>query len=104
MPTPVAPEVPLAVVGGWLATDLVDVTADLACLDGSGFWAVVVPFEGPPLCARFAHVRAARPWPGAPWRGPAVHEWRTSLDEEAFARACRTSGGASPPVTCTRST
>ena len=35
-----------------------------------GFWAVVLPFEGAPVCARFADVRPARPWPGPPWRGP----------------------------------
>ena len=38
-------QIPLAVVGGRLATDLVDLTDDLAALDSSGFWAVVVPFE-----------------------------------------------------------
>ncbi len=81
---PLAPEIPLAVVGGRLATDLVDVTDDLACLDSAGFWAVVLPFEGDPVCARFAHVRPARPWPGAPWRGPAPDAWRTSLDGPAF--------------------
>jgi para-aminobenzoate synthetase component 1 len=77
---------PLAVVGGRLATDLVDVTSDLAALDSSGFWAVVLPFEGDPVCARFAHVRPARPWPGAPWRGPAADSWRTSLDEATFRK------------------
>lgn len=74
----------LAVVGGRLATELVDVTDDLAALDSSGFWAVVLPFEGPAVCARFANVRAARPWPGAPWRGPAPGDWTSSLDEAAF--------------------
>ena len=67
-----------------MATDLVDVTSDLAALDSSGFWAVVLPFEGPPLCARFARVRPARPWPGPQWKGPELDEWRTSLDEAAF--------------------
>ncbi len=71
-------------VGGRLATDLVDVTADLTALDSSGFWAVVLPFAGAPVCARFATVRPARPWPGPPWRGPAVEDWRTSLDRAAF--------------------
>lgn len=40
---------PLAVVGGRLATGLVDVTSDLAALDSTGFWAVVLPFEGDPI-------------------------------------------------------
>ncbi len=74
----------LAVVGGRLATGLRDVTADLAALDSSGFWAVVLPFEGDPVCARFDSVRPATPWRGRPWRGPARDSWTTSLDETAF--------------------
>ena len=77
---------PLAVVGGRLFTDLVDVTADLEALDHSGQWAVVLPFDGPPLCARFARVRSARPWPGPVWKGVAPDTWRTSLDRDRFCR------------------
>ncbi len=73
-------------VGGHLATELLDVTPDLAALDSSGFWAVVLPFEGAPVCARFGHVRPARPWPGAPWRGPSPASWRSSLDEAGFRK------------------
>ena len=81
----VTPELaPLAVVGGRLATGLLDVTADLAALDSSGFWAVVLPFSGDPVCARFAEVRPARPWPGLPWHGPPVQSWTTSLDQAGF--------------------
>jgi para-aminobenzoate synthetase component 1 len=76
----------LAVVGDRLLTDLADVTDDLTALDSSGWWAVVVPFDGPALCARFHTVRPARPWPGPPWRGPAPGAWRTSLDQAAFER------------------
>jgi para-aminobenzoate synthetase component 1 len=75
---------PLAVVGGRLLTGLVDVTSDLAALDGSGLWAVVLPFDGDPVLARFAEARPARPWPGRPWHGPATGAWRTSLDRDAF--------------------
>ena len=74
----------LAVVGGRLLTDLVDVTSDLSALDGHGQWAVVVPFDGQPLCARFARVRPARPWPGPQWHGPAAGDWRSSLDHDQF--------------------
>lgn len=74
----------LAVVGDRLATDLVDLTDDLAALDGAGFWAVVLPFDGPPVCARFATVRPAVPWPGDRWRGPEPPAWTTTLDREAF--------------------
>jgi para-aminobenzoate synthetase component I len=75
---------PLAVVGGRLCTDLVEVTSDLAALDSGGFWAVVLPFEGTPTCARFATVRPATTWPGPPWSGPSVEAWTTSLDRAAF--------------------
>ncbi len=78
---------PLAVVGGRLATGLVDLTADLGALDSAGFWAVAVSFEGHATCARFERVRPARPWPGRPWRGPPAGSWRTSLDGPAFAKA-----------------
>lgn len=79
------PAEPLAVVGGRLLTGLVDVTSDLAALDSSGFWAVVLPFEGSPVCARFADVRPATPWRGRPWQGPDRHTWTTSLDAAQFA-------------------
>ena len=75
---------PLAVVGGRLATGLRDVTADLEALDSTGFWAVVVSFEGDAVCARFDSVRPARPWPGPPWSGPPATAWVTSLDRDAY--------------------
>src|SRR3546814_12508620 len=84
MPRPVTPDSALAVVGGRLATELVDVTSDLAALDSHGFWAVVLPFEAAPLCARFATVRPAPPWPGPPWRGQQPAEWQTPLSGHAF--------------------
>src|SRR6185503_9549398 len=80
---------PLAVVGGRLATGLQEVTSDLAALDSHGFWAVVLPFSGPPVCARFARVRPAVPWPGPPWKGPPADTWTTSLDRDAFCSGVR---------------
>jgi para-aminobenzoate synthetase component 1 len=77
-------EPPLAVVGNQLATELVDVTSDISALDGEGFWAVVLPFDGPPVCARFARVRPARPWPGPPWQGPHPDTWTSTLDRAGF--------------------
>jgi para-aminobenzoate synthetase component 1 len=67
-----------------LATDLVDVTSDVTALDGEGFWAVVLPFDGPALCARFATVRPSPQWPGDRWRGPRADQWETSLDRAGF--------------------
>ena len=46
-----------------LGTGLRDVTSDLGALDSEGFWAVVLPYSGAPVCARFDHVRPATPWP-----------------------------------------
>ena len=76
----------VAVLDGRLFTDLVDVTSDLAALDGHGLWAVVLPFEGAPVCARFERARPAVPWPGVPWIGPAPHTWTSSLDRNEFSR------------------
>lgn len=85
MPRPTyGPDGPLAVVGGRLATGLLDVTHDLTAVDGPGFWAVVISFEGQVTCARFADVRPARPWTGPRWRGPRREAWTSSLDETAF--------------------
>lgn len=75
----------LAVVGGHLCTDLIDLTDDLAALDSSGFWAVVIPYEGAACCARFATVRPARPWSGPLWHGPDPESWTSSLDAAGFA-------------------
>lgn len=77
-------EQPLAVVGGRLCTGLEEVTSDLAALDSGGFWAVVLPYSGPPVCARFSSVRPARPWPGPPWHGPDPSGWTSSLTRDAF--------------------
>lgn len=72
-------------MGGLLATRLRDVTTDLAALDGEGWWAVVVSYEGKVVCGRFDDVRPAPlPRPRAPWRGPAPSAWTTSLDRAAY--------------------
>ncbi len=78
----------LAVLGDRLATGVLDVTSDVAALDGGrGFWAVVLPYEGEPTCARFDRVVPARPWPGPAWAGPQRREWSTSLDRDGFRAA-----------------
>jgi para-aminobenzoate synthetase component I len=75
--------------GGRLATGCTDVTDDPAALDGSGFWAVVMTFEGAPTFARFAQVQPAavpeadRPWPEL------TGGWRTTMDRPAYVAACR---------------
>ena len=83
------PGTALAVVGDRLCTGLRDVTDDLAALDGEGFWAVVLPFAGTPVLARFDDVRPARPWPGRPWHGPERDAWVSSLDQAGFESGVR---------------
>jgi para-aminobenzoate synthetase component 1 len=78
-------DVPVAVVGGRLLTGLRDVTTDVGALDSTGTWAVVIPFAGPPVCARFERNRPARPWPGPRWQGPAPEAWTSSLDRAGYA-------------------
>ena len=71
-------------VGERLLTGLRDVTSDLAALEGRGTWAVVLPYDGEPVCARFERCEPARPWTGRPWVGVDPESWRTSLDQAAF--------------------
>ncbi|MGP3933859.1 chorismate-binding protein [Nonomuraea sp. KM88] len=79
-----------ACLGGVLATELRDVTTDLAALDGQGWWAVVVDYEGKVMCARFDRVRRAPlPAPARPWHGPRRGEWRSSLDRAAYESGVR---------------
>ncbi len=80
---------PVAVLGGWSATDLREVSADPAVLDGSGRWAVAIGFEGAATLARFATWQQGAPPPDSagPWHGPAADAWTSSLDEQAYVRA-----------------
>lgn len=77
-------------VTGYLATGLRDLTTDLAALDGEGWWAVVIDYEGKVTCARFGDVRRAPlPAPRGPWRGPHPSSWRSSLDRAAYEEGVR---------------
>lgn len=77
---------PYAWFGGRLATGLADLTADLSALDRSGWWAVVVDFEGTAWCARFADVREAALPPGR-WTGVPVDAWASSMTREQYVAA-----------------
>jgi para-aminobenzoate synthetase component 1 len=77
-----------AVVGGCLLTGLRDVTDDLTVLDASGHgrWAVVLPFDAAPVCARFDHwvpSPAALPAPRAP---VPIDSWTSSLDRAGYSK------------------
>ncbi|MCX4767264.1 chorismate-binding protein [Streptomyces sp. NBC_01275] len=77
---------PTALLGGHLATGLVDVASDPSALESKGFWAVAADFEGRLTCARFRDVRRTeqRDLPAAPWHGPRADAWSTSLDRRAY--------------------
>jgi para-aminobenzoate synthetase component 1 len=72
-----------------VARGLRDVTSDLTALDGTGRWAVVLPYTGQPVLARFDEWRPARPSAAVDgrWRGPAAGDWCSSLDEAGYVGA-----------------
>jgi para-aminobenzoate synthetase component 1 len=72
--------------GDRVATGLIEVSSDAAVLDGGGWWAVVLPYSGPPVLARFEHVVRA-PAPRGTWRGPSPSSWRTSTSRESYVAA-----------------
>ena len=76
-----------AVIGGRRFSDLIDLTSDLTALDRRGIWVVVLPFSGPPVCARFRTVQPASPYGSSVWIGPRRRDWRSSLDRGTFERA-----------------
>ena len=87
---PVSADLPaVAAVGGRLATGLLDVTDDLAALDSTGFWVVVLPYDAPPTCARFERTRPLVGHPKRRWAGPPTTGWRSSLDHDAFTAGVR---------------
>jgi len=72
-------------VAGQLATDLQEVTSDLARLDSGGRWFVVVPYSGEPVLCRFASWVDAPGAPSSVWQSH-VH-WSSSMDEHAYCAA-----------------
>lgn len=78
---------PMAIVGGFVASGLTDLTSDLTALDSDGWWAVVLPFEGPPVCARFERRRPTSSFPRSrqPWNGPSASSWTSSLTQQEFS-------------------
>ncbi|MDQ1705993.1 MAG: para-aminobenzoate synthetase component [Frankiaceae bacterium] len=75
-----------AIVGGRLATGCVDLTSDPGALDTSGFWVVVMTFEGALTCARMGNVVPAGSdlASAPPWSMPARTDWDTSLGRDAY--------------------
>ncbi|MFC0042221.1 chorismate-binding protein [Actinomadura rayongensis] len=75
-----------AYAGGVLATGPAETTSDPAALEGGGWWAVAVTFEGKVTCVRFTDVRRA-PHPDGPWSAPGA--WTSSLDRAAYTAGVR---------------
>lgn len=82
-------QAPVAAVGGWVATDLREVTDDPTALDGAGRWAVAITFEGQATfaCFRRWQRRDLSPDEVGPWRPPDTDLWASSLDEAAYRAA-----------------
>jgi para-aminobenzoate synthetase component 1 len=76
----------VAHLGGRTATGLLEVTSDLAALEDGGWWAVVLPYDGPPVLARFADVREG-PAPTGAWAGPDRGRWTSSASRGGYMRA-----------------
>jgi para-aminobenzoate synthetase component 1 len=78
----------MAVVGGCLLTGLRDVTDDLTVLDASGHgqWAVVLPFDAPPVLARFDRSQPVAAIVAPPTAPVPAAGWSSSLDRDGFAK------------------
>lgn len=78
----------LAHVGGLWAHDLVEVARDPAAMESGGRWAVVIPYDGTPVFARFARWTPESPrLESRAWS--CGETWSTSLDEESYVAGVR---------------
>ena len=84
-----APPADRALLGGWQAAGLEELTSDLSALDRGGRWVVVLPFEGPAVCARFADWTPARGVVAGPPVAIPPGAWQSSLDRPAFCKGVR---------------
>lgn len=78
-----------AAVGGWVGSDLREVSDDPTVLDRGGRWAVAISFEGRATLARFG-TWERRPLTAAEmgvWNGPAAASWSSSLTAEQYRSA-----------------
>lgn len=84
-----SPLPPIAAVGGWVGTGLLEVAEDPRVLDGGGRWAVVITFEGAATFARFRtwERRALDAGPRGSWSGVPRDAWSSSLSEDQYVAA-----------------
>jgi para-aminobenzoate synthetase component 1 len=69
-------------MGGRLATDLIEISHDPACLDDGDFWAVSTTFEGAFTAAKFATVVDAD-FPDGRWE-PINSQWQSVPNKEGY--------------------
>ena len=87
-----------AVVGGRVATGVVEITHDAAALDSSGFWVVVQTFEGALTCVRMSEIRGWSGWevPGElsqsaeNWVSPGGNTWRSTMGRGDYVKGVDT--------------
>ena len=70
-------------MAGLHARGLIEVADDLKALGRGGRWAVALPYAGRPVLARFQEWSDS-PGSAGSWRGPAVTDWTSSVDEGAY--------------------
>ena len=82
------PSAPMARFGNQYAYDLVEVTHDVARVEFGGRWAVLIPFSGESVFARFSS------WEGTPragtvgtWSGVEFTGWTSSMDQGSYEQA-----------------
>lgn len=79
-----------ALLGGLWASGLQEISDDPSVLDGSGRWAVLLPFAGRPSFLRFENWSAEPPAPALtraqPWSSP-LAAWSSSMDEAGYIAA-----------------
>jgi len=73
---------PMFWMGGRLATDLIEISHDPACLDDGDFWAVSTTFEGAFTAAKFGTVIEAD-FPISPW-APIDSQWQSAPNREGY--------------------
>jgi para-aminobenzoate synthetase component 1 len=65
-----------------MATDLIELSDDPACLDDGDFWAVSTTFEGSFRAAKFGSIEIA-PFPISTWNS-VISEWETTPDQQGY--------------------
>ena len=71
-------------MNGLLATELLEVTSDIAVVSGGGFWAVSISFEGQTIFARFGKVERNQEFPASTTWRRLESLWQSSLEYEDF--------------------